>query len=114
MIDGMIDGGDFFDQQIENDKINMIIFKKLQQVNEMILQLAAFHLYFKEHYNPIEIDLSKKIDADPKATLQISFTGNLERDGDTRFFLIIEEAKETVFDFLNGTVKALQFYFALI
>ena len=42
MIDGMIDGGDFFDQQIENDKINMIIFKKLQQVNEMILQLAAF------------------------------------------------------------------------
>ena len=42
MIDGMIDGGDFFDQQIENDKINMIIFKKLQLVNEMILQLAAF------------------------------------------------------------------------
>ena len=30
------------------------------------------------------------------------------------FFFIIEEAKETVFDFLNGTVKALQFYFALI
>ena len=42
MIDGMIDGGDFSDQQIENDKINMIIFKKLQLVNEMILQLAAF------------------------------------------------------------------------
>ena len=53
----------------------------------------------------IAIDLSKKqaLDADPKAIQQINFTGNLEEES-TKFF-IIEEAKQTVFDFSQGTVK---------
>ena len=38
---------------------------------------------------------------------QINFTGNLERDNGAIMFLIIEEAKETIFDFLQGTVKVL-------
>ena len=45
---------------------------------------------------------------------QINFTGNLERDGNTQMFFIIEEAKETVLDFSKGTVKVLKFYFVLI
>ena len=54
-------------------------------------------------------DLSKqqKLDTDPKAKQQINFTENLERDGNTQIFFIIEEAKETVLDFSNGTVKVL-------
>ena len=65
--------------------------------------------YFKEHYRLIAIDLSKQetIDVDPKAIQQIDFTGNLERDGNTQMFFIIEEAKETVLDFSKGTVKVL-------
>ena len=55
------------------------------------------------------IDLSKEqaLDADPRAIQQISFTANLDRAGNTTMFFIIEEAKETVLDFSQGTVKVL-------
>ena len=46
----------------------------------------------------VAVDLSKQaLDADPKAIQQINFTANLDRDGNTRFYLILQEAKETVF-----------------
>ena len=53
------------------------------------------------------IDLSKQqeLDADPKANQQINFTGNSDRDGNTTMFFIIEETKETILDFSQGTVK---------
>ena len=47
------------------------------------------------------------LDADPKAIQQISFTGNLDRAAGTSMFFIIEEAKETILDFSQGTVKVL-------
>ena len=64
--------------------------------------------YFKENYKLIAIDLSKQqaLDADPRAIQQIDFTANLDRAGNTMFF-IIEEAKKTVLDFSQGTVKVL-------
>ena len=57
----------------------------------------------------IAIDLSKQqaLDADPRAIQQINFTANLDRAGNTRFYFILEEAKETVFEFLQGTVNVL-------
>ena len=57
----------------------------------------------------IAIDLSKQqaLDADPKAIQQINFTANLDRAGNTRFYFILEEAKETIFEFLQGTLKVL-------
>ena len=57
----------------------------------------------------IVVDLSKQqvLDADPKAIQQINFTANLDRAGNTRFYFILEEAKETVFEFSQGTVKVL-------
>ena len=65
--------------------------------------------YFKENYKLIVIDLSKQqaLDADPRAIQQINFTANLDRAGNTRFYFILEEAKETVFEFSQGTVKVL-------
>ena len=56
----------------------------------------------------IAIDLSKQqaLDADPRAIQQVNFTANLDRNGNTTFF-IIEEAKETILDFSQGTVKFL-------
>ena len=65
--------------------------------------------YFKENYKLIAIDLSKQqaLDADPRAIQQINFTANLDRAGNTTMFFIIEEAKETVLDFSQGTVKVL-------
>ena len=55
----------------------------------------------------IAIDLSKQqvLDADPRAIQQINFTANLDRAGNTTMFFIIEEAKETVLNFSQGTVK---------
>ena len=57
----------------------------------------------------IAIDLSKQqaLDADSRAIQQINFTANLDRAGNTRFYFILEEAKETVFEFLQGAVKVL-------
>ena len=55
----------------------------------------------------IAIDLSKQqaLNADPKAIQQITFTANLDRAGNTRIFFILEEAKESVLDFSQRTVK---------
>ena len=57
----------------------------------------------------IAIDLSKQqvLDADPKAIQQINFITNLDRAGNERSYFILEEAKETVFESSQGTVKIL-------
>ena len=57
----------------------------------------------------IAIDLSKQqfLDADLRAIQQINFTVNLDSARNTTMFFIIEEAKETVFEFSQGTVKVL-------
>ena len=62
----------------------------------------------------IATDLSKQqaLDANPKAIEQVNFTINLNRDenvnDDTIMFFIIEEAKEAILDFSQGTVKVLR------
>ena len=57
----------------------------------------------------IAIDLIKQqaLDADSRAIQEINFTENLDRGENTTMFFIIEEAKETVLDFSQGTVKVL-------
>ena len=47
----------------------------------------------------IAVDLSKQqaLDAYRKAIQQINFTANLDRAGNTKFYFILEEAKETIF-----------------
>ena len=57
----------------------------------------------------IAIDLSKQqtIDADTRAIQQISFTANLDRARNTAMFFIMEEAKVTVLNFSQRTIKVL-------
>ena len=57
----------------------------------------------------IATDLSKQqaLDGDPKAIQQINFTANLDRARNTRFYFILEETKENVFEFSQGNVKVL-------
>ena len=64
---------------------------------------------FQRNYKLIAIDLSTQqaLDTDPRAIQQINFTANLEREGNTSMFFIIEKAKETVFEFSQGTIKVL-------
>ena len=57
----------------------------------------------------IAIDLGKQqvLDADSRKNQQINFTVDLDREGNTTMFFIIEREKETIFEFLQGTVKIL-------
>ena len=56
----------------------------------------------------IAVDLSKQTyDADPRAIQQINFTANLHRADNTRIYFILGEAKETILNFAQGTVKVL-------
>ena len=85
--------------------------EKMLLVKEMITQLVFLldYAYFKDYYKVIAIDLSKEqaLDADPGAIEQINFTVDLDRVGNTKIYFILEEEKETVLDFLQGTVKVL-------
>ena len=65
--------------------------------------------YFKNYYKMIATDLSKQqeLDADPRAIQHIDFTANLDRYGNITMSFIIEEAKETVLNFSQGTIKVL-------
>ena len=70
-----------------------------------------YYNYFTKHYKMITIDLSRlqALDAGSKAIQQINFTGNLYQPDGAIIFLIIEEKKETVLEFSQGTVKVLFF-----
>ena len=57
----------------------------------------------------IATDLSKEqvIDAYPREILKIKFTTKLDKEGNGTMFFFIEEKKETVLEFSQGTVKVL-------
>ena len=57
----------------------------------------------------IAVGLTKQqaLDADPKIIQNINFTANLNRAGNKRIYFILEEAKETILNFSQGTVKVL-------
>ena len=56
---------------------------------------------------PLNLSKQQALDADLKAIQQINFMTNLERGANTRSYFILEEAKETVLEFSQGTVKFL-------
>ena len=107
----MIDGKNVFDQPI-NDMIKT--YENIRKItigqgDDYTTGCLLDYTYFKKYCKMIGIDLSKQqaLDADPKVIQQINFTENLDRDGNTRLYFILEEAKETVFEFSQGTVKVL-------
>ena len=93
----MIDGQFFFDQPVKN---NLITYDNICSLD---------YPYFKNYQKMITIDLhiQQALHADPKAIQQINFTANLDRGGNKTMFFFIEEAKKTILDFLQGTVKVL-------
>ena len=107
----MIDGRNFFDQPINSMTKTYENIRKIAtgQGDDYTTGCLLDYSYFKENYKMIAIDLSRQneLDADPRAIQQINFTANLDRAGNTTMFFIIEEAKETVLDFSQRTVKVL-------
>ena len=102
----------FFDEPVRNDIVTYESIRKIAigQRDDYTTACLLDYTYFKKCYKMIAIDLSKQraLDADPKGIQQIKFTANLDRAGNTRFYFHLEEAKEAVFESLQGTVKVLQ------
>ena len=105
----MTDGWNFFDKPVKN---NLITYDNIRNITTgqgdddttgCLLDYDSFNNYYKM----IAIDLSQQqaFDADPKAIQQINFTANLDRGRNTTILFIIEEIKEIILDFSQGTVK---------
>ena len=107
----MIDGKNLFDQPINSITITYENIRKIAagQGDDYTTGCLLDCSYFKDHYKLVAIDLSKQqaLDADPRAIQQINLTANLDREGNTTMFFITEEAKEAVFEYLQGTLKVL-------
>ena len=107
----MIDGKNFFDQPINSMNKTYENIRKIAtgQGDDYTTGCLLDYTYFKKYYKMIAIDLSKQqaLDADARVIQQINFTANLDRAGNTTMFFIIEQAKEIVLDFSQGTVKVL-------
>ena len=106
---GKTDGRSIFDQPIKSNIKHMKALGKLLLVKEMIIQLVVYQtiLVSKKYYEIITIDLSEQqaLDVDPRTIQQINFTRHLDRDGNRTMFFILEEKKETILHFSQGTVK---------
>ena len=84
----------------------MKILEKLLLVKEITIQWVVFSAI---SILKIIKDLRKQqpLDADLKAIQKINFKANLDTPGRTRIYLVLEEAKETVLQFSQGTLKVL-------
>ena len=100
-----IDGRNFYDQSI-NDLIKqydalrkILIGQGDDDTTGCLLNFA----YFKKYYRLIAGDLSKQkaLDADPKASQQIIFTG--KTDNTISVYNVLEQSKETISEFAKGT-----------
>ena len=105
----MIDGKNLFDQPVKTMSRRYNDLRKLTtgSGDDYTTGCLLDFKYFKDNYKIIGVDLSRQqvFDSDPRAIQQINFTGNLDRDGNTTIFFVLEKAKETVLDFSQGTVR---------
>ena len=95
----MINGENFFDQPIKNNKV---AYKNIRKIatgkgDDYAAGCLLDYSYFANTYKMIAVDLSK----------QQALDANLDGVRNTRVYFILEEAKETILDFSQGTVKVL-------
>ena len=107
----MINGENFLDQPIKNNKVTYENIKKIAagQGDDYTTGCLLDYQYFKDRYKMIAIDLSKQqaLDADPRAIQQINVIANLDGASNTRIYFILKGAKETILNFSHETVKVL-------
>ena len=105
----MIDRKKLFYQPIRDDLITYDNIRKIatSQRDDYTTGCLVDYNCFEKYQRMIAIDLSKQqaFDGNPKTMQQINFTGNLKQQ--STIFFIIEEAKETVWDFSQKTIKVL-------
>ena len=109
----LIDGRNFYDQPI-NDIIKQ--YDEIRKVStgygdDYTTGSLLDYTYFKDNYRLIAVDLSKQkaLDADLGAIQQIVFQEVVGGADNTkiRLYTILEQSKETMLEFSNGTAKVL-------
>ena len=97
-----------FDQPVKNNKVTYENIRKIAtgEGDDYTTGCLLDYNYFKKYYKMIAVDLNKQQALD-EAIQQINFIENLDRENNTRFYFILEEAKKTVFEFSQKTVKVL-------
>ena len=107
----MINGETFFDQPVKD---NIVTYENIRKIatgkrDDYTTGCLLDYSNFKDSYKMIARYLSKQqaLDLDPRAIQQTNFTANLDRAGNTKIYFIREEAKESILDFSQGTVKVL-------
>ena len=80
----MINGENFFDQPIKNNKVTYDNIRKIAigYGDDYTTACLLDYPYFANPYKLIAVDLSKQqaLDADPRAIQQINFTANPDRE----------------------------------
>ena len=107
----MTDVQNLFDKPVKN---NLRTYDNIQQIetgseDDYATGCLLDYNYFKKYYKMIAIDLSKQqaLEGDPKAIQQFFLLEIwIEQDKKTLFF-VIEEAKETILGFSQGTIEVL-------
>ena len=107
----MINGKNLFDQSINSMTKRYENIRNIStgHMDDYTTGCLLDYSYVKYPYKFIAIDLSKQqaLDVNPRVIQEINFTENFCRVGNTWMFFIIEEAKETVLEFSQETVKVL-------
>ena len=105
----------FSNQPVKNNWKTYINIQKIAtgQGDDYTTGCLLDYNYFNKHYKMVAIDLSKQqvLHANPKAIQQINFTGDLAQDPNANMFFVIEEAKETIFDFSQRNVIVFCLFF---
>ena len=85
----MIDGQEFFDQAAETDRRTYYNIRKTatDQKDDCVSSCLFDYSYFKEQ---MDLRIQLELNADPEKYSKLK----QERDGNTRMFFIIEEAKK--------------------
>ena len=103
----IIDGRNFYDNQIESD------IEKYRELKKVMIGKGEYYTtgslldydYFKKYYKLVACDLSKQKElyADPRAIQQIEFKYMFETN--STIYWVLEKSKETILEFYKGTVK---------
>ena len=105
----LTDGRNFYDQPISDQIRKYDEIRKIATGKGYAYTTGCLldYQYLKNHYQLIEIDLSKpkELDADPRAIQQIEFYGMLHTN--SQACTVLEKSKETVLEFYKGTAKVL-------
>ena len=104
----MIDGKNFFDQPVKNDKVTYENIRKIAtgQGDDYTTGCLSDYIYFKNYCKMIAVDLRKQqvLDADPKAIRQIILQ-QTQIEQKMRGSISFLKKQNKLFEFSQGTVK---------